>query len=230
MTVSDAERDYYHSVLATLQAGVDKLSLQDLRYAYFLAALNGDLPGAALPPGGALGDVLTKKSPANGDADWAAPSDGGGSSYELRGTGFPEGVVTANPGTYYTDTAATNGAWRWLKKSGTGSTGWSVVVGDTGWRRIGGTADALGAHIRRQGTTVFLQWAVMDSSLLIPSGFRAQFWISLTCPDGNGTDFRFVGVNDSHLLYTVPESGRPGVSVSWPTSDPWPVALPGTPA
>ena len=49
---------------------------------------------------------------------------------------MPNGVVTANPGTYYTDTAGTNGAWRWLKKSGTGNTGWEVVYGDTGWRNV----------------------------------------------------------------------------------------------
>lgn len=60
----------------------------------------------------------------------------GGGEFELRGTGMPNGVVTADPGTYYTDTAGTNGAWRWLKKSGTGNTGWTVIHGDTGWREI----------------------------------------------------------------------------------------------
>ena len=57
-------------------------------------------------------------------------------AFELRGTGMPEGKVTASPGTYYTDTAGTNGAWRWLKKTGTGTTGWDVVSADTGWRDV----------------------------------------------------------------------------------------------
>lgn len=65
------------------------------------------------------------------------PSGGGGSSSsELEGTGSPEGSVAASPGVYYTDTAGTNGAWRWLKRTGTGMTGWSVVYGDTGWRDV----------------------------------------------------------------------------------------------
>jgi len=55
---------------------------------------------------------------------------------EVYGTGSPEGVVTAPVGTYYTDTALTNGALRWAKKTGTGNTGWTVVYGDTGWRAI----------------------------------------------------------------------------------------------
>ena len=55
---------------------------------------------------------------------------------ELRGTGSPLGVVAASPGTYYTDTAGTFGAWRWLKTSGTGTSGWTVVIGDTGWRDV----------------------------------------------------------------------------------------------
>ena len=57
-------------------------------------------------------------------------------SREQTGTGMPNGVVSAPPGSYYTDTAGTNGAWRWLKKSGAGNTGWECIVGDTGWRNI----------------------------------------------------------------------------------------------
>lgn len=58
-------------------------------------------------------------------------------NYEIRGIGMPNGAVTAPPGTYYTDTAGTNGALRWLKKSGNGNTGWVIAIGDTGWREIG---------------------------------------------------------------------------------------------
>jgi len=44
--------------------------------------------------------------------------------------------VAAAVGTYYTDTAATNGAIRWVKASGTGNVGWRVIFGDTGWRTL----------------------------------------------------------------------------------------------
>lgn len=48
-----------------------------------------------------------------------------------RGTGSPEGKVAAPVGSVYTDTAATNGSIRWIKASGTGSTGWRDDYGDT---------------------------------------------------------------------------------------------------
>ncbi len=54
----------------------------------------------------------------------------------ITGTGFPEGVVTAPVGSMYTDTAATNGAIRWIKATGSGNTGWRVEYGDTGWRTV----------------------------------------------------------------------------------------------
>lgn len=54
----------------------------------------------------------------------------------LRGQGFPDGVVSAPPGTVYVDTTGKSGAWVWLKKSGAGSTGWFVTTGDTGWRNL----------------------------------------------------------------------------------------------
>src|SRR5699024_4001105 len=52
------------------------------------------------------------------------------------GTGSPEGKVSAPVGSIYTDTAATNGAIRWIKSSGTGNTGWLVECGNTGIRDI----------------------------------------------------------------------------------------------
>ena len=68
---------------------------------------------------------------------------GAPTAVELRGTGMPNGVVAAPPGTYYTDTAGTNGAWRWLKKSGTGNTGWECISGDTGWRKTVGWSNGV---------------------------------------------------------------------------------------
>lgn len=76
-------------------------------------------------------------------------SDGGGSvvlpsqpaspsaqpnEYEIHGTGMPNGKVVAPVGTTYVDTAVTNGALKWIKRSRTDNQGWTVISGDTGWR------------------------------------------------------------------------------------------------
>lgn len=53
--------------------------------------------------------------------------------HEIRGTGSPEGRITAEIGTTYIDTAKTNGALKWIKTTDDGNTGWKVVEGDTGW-------------------------------------------------------------------------------------------------
>lgn len=54
--------------------------------------------------------------------------------WEIHGRGMPNGTVTAPIGTTYVDEAVTNGALKWIKKSGTGNTGWEVLIGDTGWK------------------------------------------------------------------------------------------------
>lgn len=56
--------------------------------------------------------------------------------WEIHGRGMPNGVVTAPVGTTYVDEAVTNGALKWIKKTGTGNTGWEVLIGDTGWKII----------------------------------------------------------------------------------------------
>lgn len=56
--------------------------------------------------------------------------------YEIHGTGMPNGKVTAPVGTTYVDTAVTNGALKWIKRSGAGNQGWEVLTGDTGWRTL----------------------------------------------------------------------------------------------
>ena len=56
--------------------------------------------------------------------------------HEIRGTGSPEGRITAEIGTTYVDVNATNGALKWIKEKGNGNTGWRVLIGDTGWRTL----------------------------------------------------------------------------------------------
>lgn len=56
--------------------------------------------------------------------------------YEIHGTGMPNGRVIAPIGTTYVDMNVTNGALKWIKRTGTGNTGWQVLTGDTGWRTL----------------------------------------------------------------------------------------------
>ncbi|WP_146080801.1 hypothetical protein [Pseudoclavibacter sp. RFBB5] len=100
------------------------------------ASLSGSYPNLTL----ALG--LRAGSP--GTQGGIGPQGASGMpNVDLVGTGMPNGVVTASPGTVYRDTftsgglLGTNGASQWIKVSGTNTnTGWSVLRGDTGWRRV----------------------------------------------------------------------------------------------
>lgn len=58
------------------------------------------------------------------------------SAYEIHGTGMPNGKVEAPIGTTYVDMEVTNGALKWIKQSGSGNTGWKVLIGDTGWKTL----------------------------------------------------------------------------------------------
>ena len=100
-------------------------------------------------------------------------SDGGGSvtlpetsqnastsSSELIGTGMPNGKVEGKLGQTYVDTAKTNGALKWIKRTPSGNTGWAVLDGDTGWKTLN-SASKLGASYvkaRRINDIVQLQF------------------------------------------------------------------------
>ena len=68
--------------------------------------------------------------------------------WEIHGRGMPNGVVTAPVGTTYVDEAVTNGALKWIKKSGTGNTGWEVLIGDTGWKIIPSVSKLGGSYVK----------------------------------------------------------------------------------
>lgn len=55
----------------------------------------------------------------------ALGASGGGSSF--TGSGSPEGVVTATEGKLYVDQATTPPSL-WAKASGTGNTGWVILI------------------------------------------------------------------------------------------------------
>ena len=80
--------------------------------------------------------------------------------YEIHGTGFPNGKVTAPVGTTYVDTAVTNGALKWIKRSRTDNQGWEVLTGDTGWRTLPIVSKLGGSYlkVRRKNDTVTYQF------------------------------------------------------------------------
>ena len=155
---------------------------------------------------------------------------------ELYGTGMPEGVVTANPGTYYTDSAGTNGAWRWLKKTGTGNTGWTVESGDTGLRSVGsllinGASVAGSLTVRRINNLIFWDAQALKGSvgavMASITGFRATSYATI----GPGQTATFYCSTGTNIL--VREGGNAGSVVygqinGAPTADAWPTTLPGT--
>ena len=80
--------------------------------------------------------------------------------WEIHGRGMPNGVVTAPVGTTYVDEAVTNGALKWIKKSGTGNVGWDVLIGDTGWKIVPSVSKLGGSYvkIRRVNNVVSYQF------------------------------------------------------------------------
>lgn len=69
-------------------------------------------------------------------------------NWEIHGRGMPNGTVTAPVGTTYVDEAVTNGALKWIKKTGTGNTGWEVLIGDTGWKVLPSVSKLGGSYIK----------------------------------------------------------------------------------
>ena len=161
-----------------------------------------------------------------------------------KGSGSPEGKVAAPVGSVYTDTAATTGAIRWIKTSGTGSSGWKVEYGDTGWRDItslipevtSGTVRVMRnngmAYLSFSSTKFTTTSSGLNLSRMIPQGFRID--------DGGFTYFPFsqdVSPQPTTLridryghvyLYNVKDTTVSGM-FSWPAST-WPTSLPGIPA
>ena len=101
---------------------------------------------------GGGGSIVLPSSPAN--------TSGQVNEYEIHGQGMPNGKVTAPVGTTYVDTAVTNGALKWIKRSGAGNQGWFVLDGDTGWKKLN-VLSKLGnsyMQVRRVNDTVSYQF------------------------------------------------------------------------
>ena len=111
-----------------------------------------NLNGTTLSLSGGGGSVVLPSAPAN--------TGGQVNEYEIHGTGMPNGKVVAPVGTTYVDTAATNGALKWIKRTGNHNQGWEVLTGDTGWRTLP-IVSKLGnsfLKVRRKNDTVMYQF------------------------------------------------------------------------
>ena len=94
-------------------------------------------PGVGIPQTLSLsGNILALS---HGGGTITLPSSGQNastSSSELTGAGMPNGRVEGTLGQTYVDTAKTNGALKWIKRTASGNQGWFVLDGDTGWKNI----------------------------------------------------------------------------------------------
>lgn len=173
----------------------------------------------------------------------------------LHGTGSPLGVVSAPPGTKYIDQNGTFGAWEWIKTSGTGTTGWDVSHGDTGWVGVTHLLSRLSPDntgtlaLRRLIDGTVRAWF---SSLLLEPGnglvtlandtlplwARSETRILLHVFRNNNADFAQQLVVSASSIYWYGERSlgtgaatrdRPTVgitgAVQWATGNPWPTAL-----
>ena len=169
-----------------------------------------------------------------------ALSDGGGSvtlprqeatpsqQYEIHGTGMPNGKVEAPVGTTYVDTNATNGALKWIKRTGSNNQGWEVLTGDTGWRTLN-IHSKLGASylkVRRKNDTVMYQFGGLSwgwfgivrrggpgYSMQPSDKERNVFILGLRgIPEGFRSEFSLIGgiYNDKGTPYGTWYVGGPG--------------------
>lgn len=160
----------------------------------------------------------------------------------IYGTGFPNGVIVGTPGRIYIDTAVTNGASSWIKKSGSGNTGWSVLEGDTGWRNLGQIWPSISNNIwiRRIGSECYITSngdamvtvaTVVNYSYFTPSGFAPTGRSEILIADNGTIRGRVLAKQTEGALFltiTSLSSVNAFVNNSYLTGSTWPATLPGT--
>lgn len=158
----------------------------------------------------------------------AATPAGQANEYEIHGTGMPNGKVAAPVGTTYVDTVATNGALKWIKRTGTDNQGWEVLTGDTGWRTLTISSKLGNSYlkVRRKNDTVMyqfggLQWGWFGIVRRGGQGYVVQpsdrernvFILGLNqVPKGFRSEFSLIGgiYNDKGTPYGTWYLGGPG--------------------
>lgn len=205
------------------------------------------------------GSKLLIDAKVNGSHRFSVDSDGkvriNGSDF-ISGTGAPNGSVAAPVGSQYIDKSMNTGASIWIKKSGTGNTGWQVAEGDTGWRDISSwdatgtvTGQALPTYmtpapgevgyirVRRMNKTVHLAMKSFvltgEAQIISPVGFRSGGSQYPGIPVVVGSALSRLRVGST--LYIFGSSGQSttgtyDTTATWSTIESWPTTLPGTAA
>lgn len=243
---SDANKPVSTATQAALDGKLDKGTMSGAAYIRNVGGIDTQLSYTQSPSATALVQYATggQVRAATATLSDAAVPLAQLNTYIQRGTGFPNGVVSAPVGSIYIDTAVTNGASSWIKKSGTGNTGWQVLEGDTGWRDITVLAGSWTGtfKVRRLNNIVNVRsmfdndgingTAATQNSFYAPtSGFRmsivgndaisAASSNRLLPPDG--TVYR----NTVNLACTL-RTAQAGFYGNYSTTDSWPSSLPGT--
>ena len=113
----------------------------------------------------------------------------------ISGSGVPNGVVTAPPGSIYTDTAKTWDVLAWIKTAGTGNTGWEVLRASATPRTILtlSTTPVAAGDVRytrtASGVTLVIEGLkpTVDGALTM---FTDQALLSIAPPGGAVAEFR----------------------------------------
>lgn len=187
----------------------------------WLKSLKGERgpAGVGVPQRLTLSENTLTLSDGGGSVTLPSSSSEQGSQYEIHGTGMPNGKVEAPVGTTYVDTAATNGALKWIKRTGTNNRGWEVLTGDTGWRTLnihsklgasylkirrkndtvmyqfGGLSWGWFGIVRRNGPGYFIQPSDRERNVFIlglrgiPEGFRSEFSLIGNIYNDKGTPY-----------------------------------------
>lgn len=186
-----------------------------------------------------LGETYTRSMISGVWKPWVRLDNMVGDARFLIGTGQPEGVIAAPVGTEYTDTAKTAGAFKWIKNTGTSTTGWVVTHGDTGSMDISSLIDirvdgiAWPCFLRRMNNIVDL---FID--VTAPTDLTSP-WVLLNLPIGfrpgntryGAFSFYQEGITRQGLIgstvnwYNI-KAGRDRAVATFPTPNAWPTVLP----
>ena len=161
----------------------------------------------------------------------------------IAGNGMPNGKVLAPVGSTYIDRDATNGAIRWIKKTGGNSiNGWAIDYGDTGWRNI--TPNPLPANIDKTdckirrvndvvevaiGYTNVINATEMVYINSLPLGFRPAQNVFVTgISTGPGTSRTGgVAIDGARIRWQSTVGNWRTAYARYTTDDVWPATLPG---
>ena len=174
---------------------------------------------------------------------------------DLSGTGVPNGVLSAAPGSSFLqigDAVTVSGNLLWRKATGTGNTGWvpEGALADTGWRDV--SADLLNSWasvtpplLRRVGNRVDLNvrfrldtsGASADKFYALPSGFRPTsagesvlgFFNAGFATAATGFTPVYYTLSD-YTVCSISRDIRTSGYLTWVTDDAWPSSNPGSAA